>query len=306
MKITYLGNFRCSWCTEVHIAFTLEKLGHEVVRLQENEVTLEKVVSEANVSDIFLWTRTYNYANFDQFEMLRQIKVPTVSFHLDYYFGISRQINLTQDSFWHTDFVFQPDGDHQEEFKKLGINSYWLPPAVYGDECYMADEPISRDLIFVGSYNEYHGEYPFRRELINWLYNNYPQFKLYPEAPEFIAVRGDDLNRLYASTKIAVGDSLNLPGNTTYTSDRIFETTGRGGFILYPKIEFLEGIFPKEIFYEVGDKSALANKIEYYLTHDEEREKLRKQCFEITKKNHTYTQRLKHLLKIVGEENDKI
>lgn len=294
MKIAYLGNFKCSWCTEVHVALTLEKLGHEVVRLQEDAVFLDEIVAHANSSDIFLWTRTYNMLKSDGLEILRQITVPTVSFHLDYYFGISRQMGLETDPFWRTDYVFQPDGDHQEQFKNLGINSFWLPPAIFEDECYSENRDKIRDIIFVGSHNDYHGEYPFRRDLINWLFNSYPQFELFPKDQ---AVRGAELNELYQSTKIVVGDSLHLDGNTTYTSDRIFETTGRGGFILYPRIKFLEEIFPKEIFYTGLDE--LHQKIEYYLTNEGEREKLRKECFEITKKNHTYTQRLKHLLKVV-------
>jgi hypothetical protein len=234
---------------------------------------------------------------FDGFEMLRQIKVPKIAYHLDYYFGISRQTNLENDPFWHCDFVFQPDGDHLDEFKNLGINTYFSPPAIFKDACYLLDRPKNHELIFVGSYNNYHGEWPWRRDLINKLYT-YPQFELYPQGEN--VVREEALNELYASTKVVVGDSLCLPNNKTYTSDRIFETTGRGGFILFPKIEYLTKIFPKEIFYEVADWDSLHRKIDYYLEHHEERETLRLKCHEITKKNHTYMQRLKKMLEVIN------
>lgn len=295
--IAYLGNFSLDFCTEVHIKKTLEKLGHTVIPLQENEVTLQQVVTTANSCDLFWWTRTYNYAKFDQWEMLRQLRVPSVSFHIDLYFGISREMDIANDPFWHTDHVFQVDGNHLEDFKALGINAYWLPPAVFAEECSLETKPMQRELVFVGSYDGYHKEWPWRQELVSHLRSEFPQTEFYPRGE---AIRGAQLNELYQSTKVAVGDSLNPSGNKTYTSDRIFETTGRGGFILYPRIEFLESIFPRDVFYDRGDWQGLREKILYYLSHEEERESLRKKCYEITSQNHTYDQRLQQIFEVIN------
>lgn len=296
----YLGNFSISWTTENEIKKTLEDAGHTVLALQENQVTLEEAVRTANSADYFLWTRTYNYARFDLNAMLEAIKVPTISWHLDYYFGISRELAMGDDPFWRTDYVFQPDGDHLEEFKTMGVNAYFLPPAVYAGECNLVVRPPTHELIFVGSRDGYHREYPFRQELFSGLAMSHPQLELYPKQE---AIRGQALNELYQSTKVVVGDSLCLEGNQTYTSDRIFETTGRGGFILYPAIPWLTQIFPTAIFYEPRNIDSLKEKVSYYLQNGnrDEREELRRQCYEITKKDHTYANRLEEVMKVVNE-----
>jgi len=301
MKIVYIGNFTFPWCTETHIALTLEKLGHRVISLQENTTTLADVLTACEDADYLFWTRTYGMMQFDGFEMLRRLTIPSVSFHLDYYFGISREAAMPKDPFWFTDYVFQPDGDHLEDFRKLGINAYWSPPGVYAGEVSLEEQGKSHEIIFVGSWREYHSEWPWRREMVTKLLGSYPQAETFPQGE---AIRGQQLNDLYQSTKIVVGDSLNPIGNTTYTSDRIFETTGRGGFILYPRIEWLTTVFPQEIFYESGNWPELSGKIQYYLSHDGEREELRKICHVVTKANHTYDQRLKAIFDVLRGKKD--
>jgi hypothetical protein len=114
-------------------------------------------------------------------------------------------------------------------------------------------------------------------------------------------IRGEKLNRIYAKSKIAIGDSLNLNFDYPYyTSDRLFESTGRGGFTIYPRIKGLEEYFKdgnEIVFYEHGNLKDLKNKIDYYLEHDDEREAIRIAGHERTKKEHTYIHRWQQILK---------
>ena len=56
--------------------------------------------------------------------------------------------------------------------------------------------------------------------------------------------RNAQLNNLYANSKIAIGDSVCIGFNhERYWSDRVFETIGRGGFIIHPYIKGLEEFF---------------------------------------------------------------
>ncbi len=294
MKIAYLGNYKFPWCSEEHFCKTLEDMGHEIVRLQEDEVSIDQIVETANQCHLFGWTRTYGMLQGDGFQMLERINVPTFSVHLDYYFNISRQSQMERDAFWFTDYVFQPDGDHLEEFKQMGINAFWSPPAVFKGGAYMVDLPKEKDLIFVGTGEGYHGEWPWRSELVRGLAQRYPQFERYPQGD---AVREDDLNRLYGSTKIAIGDSIMADTNKTYTTDRIFETTGRGGFIIYPRIDWLVEIFGDNLAtYQVGNWEDLMGKIDFYLHHENLREEMRLACHKITKRDHTYHQRFQVIL----------
>jgi spore maturation protein CgeB len=116
-------------------------------------------------------------------------------------------------------------------------------------------------------------------------------------------VRGDELNKIYAQSKIAVGDSLNINFNYPYyTSDRLFESTGRGGFTIYPEIKGLDEYFmPDEVvFYKHGNLDDLKNKIDHYLENSLVRERIRLNGHNRTKKEHTYVHRWAEIMKELG------
>ena len=110
-------------------------------------------------------------------------------------------------------------------------------------------------------------------------------------------VRGLPLNELYANTKIVVGDSQ---PSDYYWSNRLYETLGRGGFLLHPYTKGIEEEFEDGkhlVLYERDNMKDLFEKIDYYLAHDDEREKIRKAGHEHVKKHFTYKQRCIELMK---------
>lgn len=305
MIIYYLGNFLPEWSTENHIAKTLRSMKHEVVELQENFIQPEHLAERLRHEeiDLFLVTRTWGQTlKNDHLSILEVRNIPSASFHLDLYVGLKRDGGLGSDPFWQTNFVFTPDGDpkSQRYFREHGINHYYLRPGVYEDECFMFDVEKSKDLVFVGSYS-YHPEWRYRNKLIDWLKNNYSeQFELWG-SEGMGHVRGEELNRLYSTTKVVVGDSLHLPNHDYYWSDRVYETLGRGGFLIHPYIKGLgEEFTDKEhlVFYEYGNFDQLKNLINYYLAEHEERDDIRRKGHKLVKEKYTYTQRMKELLKV--------
>lgn len=325
MKIAYVGNFSQAHCTEVHLAATLVYLGHEVVLLQENDqhpATLSNNVKGIGHVDLFLWTRTWTgHVSLEDLKAIHDYGIPTVSYHLDLYVGLQREDGLDNDPFWRTDYVFTPDGDPRsaEVFKRKGINHHYMKPAVYKPECYYGDykPELAHDVVFVGGGIEYmHPEWPYRRQLVQWLIDNYQgattrwnksnlpvsRFGKYGHPQQ--VMRNKDLNDLYASAKIAVGDSICIPDfkHENYWSDRVYETMGRGGFLIHPYIKGMEEEFTDKetiVFYEYGNLDQLKSLIDYYLEHDEERERIRKAGHEYVKLHCTYHNRLAQTLKIV-------
>jgi len=280
MKIAYVGNYKIDFTTENHIAKTLEAMGHEVLRIQEQENSLpgwcQRLVPRD--TDLFLFTRTWGkMVTLDDLAYLKAIGIPTASYHLDLYVGLSRQSGIESDPFWRTEYVFSADGDPESQkfFESRGINHYWLLPAVYDKECVMFkpnnDPRLQGDVIFVGGGAEYgHPEWPYRHELVKHLgekYGNRYKKYGYPQ----LSVRGTELNQLYANAKIAIGDSVNIGfKHKNYTSDRLFESIGRGAFTIYPRIEGIADIFEEgvnAVFYEFGNFEELDAKINYYLDH---------------------------------------
>ena len=257
LLIAYIGNFHHSWCTEVHLARELESLGHTVERFQEPSnpsmgarflERLEQWVT-TNGANLVMFTRTWGLPP-ETTQLWRRLEargVTTCSYHLDLYVGLQREAGVDTDPFWTTQHVFTPDGDpvSAEFFKAHGINHHWSSPAVVSDECtpgiWRAEYDF--DVVFVGSEN-YHPEWPWRPQLITFLRTRYgDRFRRFsgdqPEGP----TRGQDLNDLYATARVVVGDSLCPPGHTRYWTDRYFETVGRGGFLIAPFVEGLQDFF---------------------------------------------------------------
>lgn len=325
MRVAYVGNFQFSHCTETHLALTLENLGHEVVRVQEDNPRpdwFDILLS----SDLVLFTRTWgNLLKLEHLAHFKEKGITTASYHLDLYVGLERKYLhegksldevLQTDPFWRTDYVFTPDGHpaSQVVFKKNGVNHYYMKPGVFKPECII--EPyddwanIGNEIVFVGGgdrpgrpYGYGHPEWPYRDKLIGWLYDTYgDRFTKYGHPQE--TIRNKRLNQLYANSKIIIGDSVCLNfDHTYYWSDRIYETLGRGGFIIHPYIKGLEEEFADGeniVFYEYDNWDQLKKKIGYYLKHDIEREKIRLAGHEFVKNNATYTDRLTQMLEIIN------
>lgn len=314
LKIAYVGNFTQRHCTEVHLAATLELLGHEVERIQENDTRQDDFTERCETSpwDMFLFTRTWNcLVTLDHLDILSRRAIPSVSYHLDLYVGLKREDGLDDDPFWRTDYVFSPDGDplSQIVFETKGINHFYMRPGVFKPECEMLTVPFENDVCFVGGgertggKNEYgHSEWPYRGQLLSWLEDTYGErYDKYGYPHE--TVRNERLNYVYASHKVAVGDSLCLNfDHPYYWSDRAYETIGRGGFLIHPRIkgmdeEFIDGEHLR--FYDYGDFEQLQFLIDWYLEHDAQREAIRNQGHEFVKENATYTNRLTRMLEII-------
>lgn len=307
MKIGYLGNFGPIHSTESHISWTLEDMGHEVVRFQEvgqGAVAAEDVALRLHELGMVLWTRTPPGLKGDAQRMLimaDRMGVPTVAVHLDLFAGLERSKDIDREPWWNCKYVFTADGGSDAFWMQHGINHFWSPPAVVKKEAYMAS-PNGRqyDVIFTGQ-RDYHHEYKFRPKLVDWLEKTYgSRFHRFPMPGEH-AVRNHELNVLYASAKVCVGDSLVLPGRGYYWSDRLPETTGRGGFIIFPEIEGVRDWYSEEelVTYPLYDLDALKERIDYYLQNDNERERIRVAGHEATKRHSLYHHRLEKVLETV-------
>lgn len=305
-RILYIGNFVPPFSTENDIKKSFEALGWQVRTLQENtmdETSAKEVIATAHNYDFILYTRTW--ARTDK--LWRQVlagvrgKVPTVSVHLDLYLGLERGNALKEDSFFLSDFVFSADGGHAKEFRELGINHFFFPPAILKDSVFLGEpkEEFAYDVAFVGSF-AYHREWNYRPYLINWLKNTYgARFRLFGSDGE--CVRGARLNSLYNTAKVIVGDSTASPN---YWSDRIPETVGRAGFLIHPRVEGLEKQFEyyKHLIpYYVGEMEELKEIIDFYVSHDAERNAIRLAGQQHTLAHHTYEVRATQLIEKLKE-----
>jgi hypothetical protein len=306
-NIVFLGNFEVPYSSENHHAKSLESLGHTVTKLQERQATSEQIFKKSLSSDLFIWVHTHKWKTpgsmsmIDVLKKLKESNIPTMTYHLDLWFGIEREKDLKNDDFYtNIGHFFATDKLMCDWFNEnTSVKGHFLPAGVYDKECYIHKDynpyEFKYDVIFVGS-KGYHPEHKYRPQLIDFLRNTYGKRFLHVGGDgDTGTVRGDDLNKIYAQSKVAVGDSLNINFNYPYyTSDRLFESTGRGGFTIYPRIKGLEDYFEdgnEIVFYEHGNLKDLKNKIDECLSNDLDRERIRLNGHERTKQEHTYIHR---------------
>lgn len=316
LRICYLGNYRHHHCTEVHVARELEALGCHVDRVQEppgggDEGFLRTLYARAvgGRADLLLWTRTWGLPEKASglWRRLERAGVQTASLHLDLYVGLKREAGLDADPFWRTGTVITPDGDPYSAgvFKAHGIHHVYSPPAVVSDECTPGTfKPrLAYDVVFVGSGGRsYHEEWPHRGRLLEHLQDRYAHnFARFGSGAR--VMRDQDLNDLYASARVVVGDSLALAGHVNYWSDRPYETVGRGGFLLMTRVPGLEQHFTDGEhlrFWGAGEFDQLDELIDRYLADPDERLRISTSGQAHVRAHHTYQHRLAVILERLG------
>lgn len=266
--IAILGNHGCPFSTESELDWTLENMGHRVVKLQENELTTDEVVTATRERGVRLWIyiHTHGWGQVgtitpqQMVERIRSSGIKTCSFHLDRFFGLNtldqRQDRIGDHAFFKTDVMFTADGEDDERWKARGINHHWLLPGVVKRDCYLGKvQPHYRSpLCFAGS-DGYHPEWPWRGIMCSRLKEIYgSNFRIYQ------GIRQGALNDLYASVPVIVGDHC-FAGVPRYCSDRLFETTGRGGFIIYPETEGVTSLIPGLVTYKPQDFEDLRKRL---------------------------------------------
>jgi hypothetical protein len=305
MKCLYIGDFKKSYSTELYVTYALEQNGVDVYKLDDSHVSSASIVRNVVFSfkpDFVLFCKNHVAMNsYALIKALREMGVPTVTWVFDLYFDlpVDRRNRTVLESNFETDIVFSTDGGHDKEFLEYNINHRVLRQGIHLPEAKYGKRSAAPEVAFIGSV-----VYADRLRLIKFLEQTYgDKFKHYGIGSHGSKgeVRGMDLNNLLASTKIVVGDSQPSPG---YWSNRLYEITGRGGFLIHPRVEGLEKEFEygKEIgVYDWGNLDQLKTVVDYYLAHDDEREAIRKAGHERTKSQYTYTIRAAELIKIVKE-----
>lgn len=319
MIVAYIGNFGPEYSTENDVRKAFEYLGHEVIQLQENDVHIADIVNAMAEADMLLITSTWDNALPLEFmlHLFKELALegkPTATLHLDTFWGTSRGgRKWWLNPMFHTAYIFTADGDYEKEWKAFGKNHIWLPPAVRHDAVHFGEyqEKYATDVAFVGSNGEgYHEkEWPYRKELVSklreicvrngWSFRN-------PGGSEPKIERSDSLNNFYASAKVIVGDSLCLKKeDSKYWSDRVPETTGRGGFLIMPRIDYLEKIHGKIPQYRWHDWQDLESKIKHYLDNPEERKEIVEGTHFITETSNTYVNRAQTIIDVVLGDKDE-
>lgn len=304
LTIGFIGNHSVSYSTESERVKAFEELGNKLILFQENQTTASELIKQSENLDILVYSHTHGWQIDDLshvFDIYKRLGIPTVSAHLDRWLWLDREKDMGTEATWDCQYIFMADSSPEaaQKYDELGLNWYYLKPAVAKDQCYIAKpdrQKYPHDIVFTGS-KGYHPEYPFRPQLIEFLHAVYGNRFGHYGNDGIKVLREHELNVMLASSKIVIGDSC-FGGRPNYVSDRYYETRGRGGFLMHPITDGIEshGV----AHYHKGDLNHLKKKIDLYLSEPESIEQMRKAGHEWVKENETYTHRAQTILKTVG------
>lgn len=290
-RIAFIGKFK-RLHDEEYIALSFEQIGCEVLRIEESLLTFQILgIIEEFKPDFVLWAKL----SISQPEIVREAlrKYKTVCWIFDLYMGYSREYRLYTHPAFTADYLVSTDGGHQDKFKEKGFNHFCVRQGILKDECVMFEGKQQDTIVFVGSNNALNTD---RIKKISFIEQEYgDKFKWYGKK-DTNELRGLDLNRIFADNKIIIGDSVYSP---FYWSNRIVETLGRGGFLIHREVEGLKEEYPYLVTYD-GTNEDLKSKIDYYLTHEEERQEIIKNNFEWVRDNYTMDKQCQKLLNYIS------
>tara|TARA_Y100000401_G_C8319769_1_gene224587 strand:+ start:331 stop:1299 length:969 start_codon:yes stop_codon:yes gene_type:complete len=315
MKIVFIGKFNELYHEEGK-ARGLQKLGHDVYRFDELFMDPNDIEKIINIDpDVVIYTKLRFKDSMLFSNKMKEHKILMVSWFPDYCFDWNEGM-LKYDkeicAISNSDLLIIPDGLNKSKWNKLGINQHCVRQEINDDMCFIGNkiENLNKDILFIGTLNN--GVYKHRIPLIEFLSREYGNKFLHLGGSNSDEIRNSDLNDIIASVKIIIGDSLYAP---SYWSNRIYETIGRGGFILHSFTEDLD----KE--YEIGkhfdvykttknkvgwgreiDYFDLKNKIDFYLKNDRIRKSIAEEGMKYTLKNYTMTHRCKEVVNIIKSE----
>lgn len=298
LRIVYRGNFQPGepdpWSTETEVALALEDLGHTVLRCQESERSWEETVAMCHGADVFLWTRTgsmdvWPHAHEAVAELNRSLR--TVGLHLDRWWGLSREHQITESAFFRLSEVWTADGDHDDDWRRAGVNHRWLRPAVGVRHCWMAPVRVEVPVVFVGSWRNYHAEWrEQRRRLVAQV------VRLGGEVVSG-GCRNACLNHLFSRSAAVAGDCCLADRSRRYWSDRVTETAGRGGVLVHRFVEGVAEILPEgtHAFYW-HDLDELAAVVRWVVAHETEAARVRERAMATIRAEHTWQVRMREVL----------
>lgn len=242
-----------------------------------------KALHDSRDSDHDLWILIDDGLDYD----LPSSHPPIAWWAIDTHLNFERCLSRAQQATW--TFCAQAVG--AQRFKASGVDAVWLPlacdPAIHSQRT----TTRSRDLAFVGNLI---GEERIR--LLQLIQSRYPDS--YIGHAHF-----EDMANLYSSSRIgfnrSVADDVNM---------RVFEVLCSGAMLLTNRIEHggLSDILQlNEEYVEYSSDAELIERLNYYLSHDEEREKIAAAGRAAVLSQHTYRHRMEMILDTINKPQSR-
>ncbi len=312
MKVNFVGSFTTGYVGETsdesHLAREIEALGHAVRKLPRDEWR-EHAISgrpfpnipsdlKADINIIAKWNGFYDGSFAHNLRI--QSGAPVLYWVWDYMQGEDWHMKMVQEA-----DLYLSNDVHSGRYNILKYETPYYVDNLYYFPFDVADEDFPKfhlkektiDVAFFGSWVNQGNRQEWLKEInkeipvsiFSWNWMDWPkEFMTYPP------VYGSDFCRTVANTKICLGFSVN-PNTWGYWSNRTGKTLLAGGFLLYQYAPGMELFLRDGVEYFSSPQEAI-EKINYYLSHDDERGIIANRGYEIGKERFTSKARVKDLM----------
>ena len=258
-----------------------------------------KVELERNGFEVrlFTWEDSYSNRNFKQgFELYMRNwpELELVNYHdfidNDRISVLFETVPYKISEVKNADIIFTGSLKRDKEYKKMGLNSYFMPQFTRLDKFYNAPkDELKTKILFVG--NDWSSG--VMRKSIEYAIRNKIDIDVYGKGWNGILkgddvklVKGDqilneDLKYYYSSADIVLNDTRADMIEAGYISNRIFDATACGAFVISDYIKEIEEIYGDSIVMYKSEEE-FVKLINYYLEHEDERKEKAKRAQKIT------------------------
>ncbi len=211
------------------------------------------------------------------------------------------------------DIVFTGSLKKNKFYRSIGVNSYFLPQFTRVDEFYPSfDEKLKRKLLFVA--NQW-PDFPIRKTIqyakntgiqIDVFGDNWGNILVDEKASWWKArqIPNDQLKYFYSSADIVLNDTRPDMIEAGFISNRIFDATACGAFVISDYMPEIEEIYGEAIpMYKSPEE--FKQLIEFYLSHPDERRRLALMAQKITLKKFSADSVIRQMIAVLRNYVDK-
>lgn len=244
-RLIFLRDNSDSWVWKNQLFFDVARSGEHSIEAVDIDADVDFIVNSCREADAVLWCRSYyktpggsNNESLRLLKELRRIGVVSIGIHWDCYWNTPvREHDIGSNAWWFCDFVFTPDGDSSRDWNSRSVQHFYSPPAASVSDFDDVSELISDhpSVVFVGMRSYPHIRWTHRTALVDWLSATYgDRFRWYGPLSDFGEVHGEDLRRVYKSSKVIVSDGWPSFG-THGVSNRLPQSCASGTSVIHPR-----------------------------------------------------------------------
>jgi spore maturation protein CgeB/Tfp pilus assembly protein PilF len=257
------------------------------VRAGQTNPALSPLIPESFKPDLYLWLDSGFAVLPADLAELPGIKV---AYFIDTHMHLETRIEMARGF----DYVFIAQEKQIEDFHRAGMQKVaWLPLACSPELHDLAERERTIDVAYIGSLSKHTDERRF--DLMRRVAERYPNNAIGMRWP-------DQMAETYAQTKIvvnaAVKDDVNM---------RVFEAMASGALLITDDVSGLQDLFVDGqhlVVYHNDDN--LFDLVDYFLEHDEERERIAAAGRALVYDRHTYDRRASQLVRMVLDDSGKL